>query len=94
MTNTPRRWSIVGNSGSGKSTLATAIAEATGAHHVELDAIWHRAGWANPDVATFRAEVAAVLAREYAELLARPEHAAVAVHRLRTRADARTFAPS
>jgi adenylate kinase family enzyme len=37
---------VIGSSGSGKSTLARALAAATGAPLVELDALQHGPGWA------------------------------------------------
>lgn len=52
---------IVGNSGSGKSTLAAQIAERLGLPHIELDALFHLAGWQEPSVDQFRAAVASAL---------------------------------
>lgn len=52
-----RRVSIVGNSGSGKSTLGRGLAARLDVPYIELDAIYHQAGWTplNPD--TFLARV-------------------------------------
>jgi adenylate kinase family enzyme len=49
---------VVGNSGSGKSTLGRALAGQIGAPFVELDAIFHQAGWTPLPTAEFRARVA------------------------------------
>ncbi len=53
---------IVGTTGSGKTTLARRAAAIIGGRHVELDALYHDAGWvpAEPDV--FRARVRAAIA--------------------------------
>jgi adenylate kinase family enzyme len=40
-----RKVSVVGNSGSGKSTVGRAVAASLGLPYVELDAIYHLAGW-------------------------------------------------
>ena len=39
------RISVVGNSGSGKTTVAAALAAALGVPHLELDSVFHQAGW-------------------------------------------------
>ena len=39
------RLAIVGSSGSGKTTVARELAAATGARHVEIDALWHGPDW-------------------------------------------------
>ena len=46
------RLAIVGPSGSGKTTLSRELAEATGARHVEIDALHHGPNWEScgPDV--------------------------------------------
>ncbi len=49
------RVSVVGNSGSGKSTLARALADRLGVPHVELDSLFHRAGWQPAPADEFRA---------------------------------------
>jgi cytidylate kinase len=41
----PTRVRVVGTSGAGKSTLARAIADRLGLPHLELDSIFHLAGW-------------------------------------------------
>lgn len=47
---------VVGNCGSGKSTLAARLARRLDAPHIELDAIYHQAGWvALPDADLIRA---------------------------------------
>lgn len=40
-----RRVSVVGNSGSGKSTVARELAAILGVPHLELDSVFHQAGW-------------------------------------------------
>ena len=50
---------MVGNSGAGKSTLARALADALGVPHVELDGIYHQAGWQPLPVEEFRAKLKA-----------------------------------
>jgi adenylate kinase family enzyme len=59
-----RRISVVGNSGSGKSTLAAALAAALGVPHLELDGVFHQAGWQSLPAPEFRAAVAAFAAGE------------------------------
>jgi adenylate kinase family enzyme len=59
-----RRVSVVGNSGSGKTTLAKALAERLGSVHVELDGIYHQAGWQPLEVEEFRRRVSEVVAGE------------------------------
>jgi adenylate kinase family enzyme len=56
-----QRVSVVGNSGSGKSTVARALAARLGVPWVELDALYHQAGWQPLPVEEFRARVAAVI---------------------------------
>jgi adenylate kinase family enzyme len=53
-----RRISVVGNSGSGKSTLAAALAVALAIPHLELDGVFHQAGWQPLPRPDFRAAVA------------------------------------
>jgi adenylate kinase family enzyme len=53
-----RRISVVGNSGSGKSTLAARLAAALAIPHLELDAVFHQAGWQPLPRPDFRAAVA------------------------------------
>ncbi len=52
---------MVGNSGSGKTTLGRALAGRLGVDHLELDSVYHRAGWTAAPDPEFRAEVAAWL---------------------------------
>lgn len=56
-----RRIIIRGTSGSGKTTLARRIAAAREIPHVELDGIFHQAGWTQLDDEKFRAAVAAFM---------------------------------
>ncbi|HKJ56416.1 MAG TPA: hypothetical protein VJ978_10555 [Nitriliruptoraceae bacterium] len=53
---------VRGTSGSGKTTFAAALAACLGVPHVELDALFHQAGWRPRPVEDFRAEVAATTA--------------------------------
>jgi adenylate kinase family enzyme len=53
---------VVGNSGSGKSTVAAALALALGVPHLELDAVFHQAGWVPLPSDEFRSVVAAAVA--------------------------------
>jgi adenylate kinase family enzyme len=57
-----RRVSVVGNSGSGKSTLAAALAGRLGVPWLELDSVFHMAGWTPRPTEEFRAEVDAFTA--------------------------------
>jgi adenylate kinase family enzyme len=57
-----RRISVVGNSGSGKSTLAAQLAAALAIPHLELDGVFHQAGWQPLPRPDFRATVAAFAA--------------------------------
>jgi adenylate kinase family enzyme len=41
----PRRVVVAGVSGSGKTTLAARIAPLTGGRHIEIDGLYHGAGW-------------------------------------------------
>jgi adenylate kinase family enzyme len=59
-----RRISVVGNSGSGKTTLAAAIAAALNVPHLELDAVFHQAGWQPLETGLFRARVAEFVAAD------------------------------
>ena len=49
---------MVGNSGSGKSTLAARLAAALAIPHLDLDAVFHQAGWQPLPRPDFRAAVA------------------------------------
>lgn len=47
-----RRVSVIGCSGSGKTTMARAISEQLGLRHLEIDSVFHQAGWTpRPDAA-------------------------------------------
>ena len=59
-----RKVSVVGTSGVGKSTFAAALAGGLGCPFLELDSVYHQAGWAPLDTDLFRARVAAVAAGE------------------------------
>jgi adenylate kinase family enzyme len=52
-----RRISVVGNSGSGKTTLAAELAAALAIPHLELDSVFHQAGWQPLPRDDFRAAV-------------------------------------
>lgn len=53
---------IVGTTGSGKTTLARRAAAIIGGRHIELDALYHDAGWVPADPDVFRARVRAAIA--------------------------------
>src|SRR5688572_29243049 len=55
------RISIVGNSGSGKSTLGKHLASRLGVPFLELDSIYHRAGWEPLPDDEFRRQVSAFI---------------------------------
>ena len=57
-----RRVVVVGCSGAGKTTLARRLAAMLGVTHIELDALYHQAGWKPLDTATFRARLCARMA--------------------------------
>jgi adenylate kinase family enzyme len=59
-----QRISVVGNSGSGKTTLAAALAAALAVPHLELDAVFHQAGWQPLPGEQFRAVVRDFVAAE------------------------------
>lgn len=52
-----QRVAVLGCSGSGKTTLAQQLANVIGAEHIELDSIFHQAGWQPLPDDDFRAEV-------------------------------------
>lgn len=58
------RISIVGNSGSGKTRLARKVSKRLGIPHLELDGLFHQAGWTELDLPTFQAEVATFAAQD------------------------------
>ena len=53
-----RRVSVVGTSGAGKSTLASSLARILGAPWLELDSVYHQAGWEPLPASEYRALVA------------------------------------
>jgi adenylate kinase family enzyme len=55
-----RRVSVVGTSGAGKSTFACALACVLGVPWLELDSVYHQAGWTPLPASEFRDCVAAV----------------------------------
>ncbi len=57
MTDPPRRISVVGGSGSGKTVLAGRLAERLGLRHIELDSLYHLAGWEQRSPEEFRSVV-------------------------------------
>lgn len=59
-----RRVSVVGSSGSGKSTLAAVLAARLGVPHLELDSVYHQAGWVPLPAEQFSERVAAAAAGE------------------------------
>lgn len=56
-----QRVSVIGNSGSGKTSTARLLAETLGVEHIELDAIFHQAGWTPLSREEFRSVLAARL---------------------------------
>jgi adenylate kinase family enzyme len=59
-----RRVSVVGTSGAGKSTLARALAGALDAEFLELDSVFHQAGWVPLPTEEFRRRVGDTVAGE------------------------------
>jgi adenylate kinase family enzyme len=59
-----RRVAVVGNAGAGKSMLAARLARRLGVPHVELDAIFHLAGWRELPEDDFCAEVTVATAAD------------------------------
>ncbi len=57
-----RRVWVMGTSGSGKSSLAREIAGRLGVEHVELDGIYHQAGWVALPREEFRERVEQIVA--------------------------------
>ena len=58
------RISVVGSSGAGKSTFARKLAARLGVAHIELDSLWHDAGWTNPSPEEFVRRAASVASGE------------------------------
>ena len=52
-----KRVAVVGTTGAGKTTFARALAARLGVSHVELDALFHEAGWKPATDADFRRRV-------------------------------------
>ena len=52
---------MLGSSGAGKSTLARSLAAAIGGTPIELDAIYHQAGWTHPTDDEFRQKVSGLV---------------------------------
>ena len=59
----PARIAIAGQTSSGKSTLGRRIAAATGAVHIELDALFHQPNWTPAETDVFRAAVTEAIAQ-------------------------------
>lgn len=59
-----RRIVVVGGTGSGKTTLAETLAQRLGLPFVELDALFWRPDWVEPDDESFSAKVAAATSGE------------------------------
>ena len=59
-----RRVSVVGTSGVGKSTFASSLSVRLGCSFLELDSVYHQAGWVPLDVSAFRDRVAAAASGE------------------------------
>ncbi|MGY0233891.1 AAA family ATPase [Longispora urticae] len=57
-----RRVSMVGTPGSGKTTLGRALAERLGVPYLELDSVFHQAGWEPLPADELRARAAEVVA--------------------------------
>jgi adenylate kinase family enzyme len=58
------RVSVIGSSGAGKSTFGRRLAERLGCAFIELDGIYHQAGWRELGEEEFRARVAPLVAGE------------------------------
>jgi adenylate kinase family enzyme len=56
------RVSVIGNSGAGKTTLGRQLAEALDAPFIELDGIFHQAGWTELPSEQFRERLSGVVA--------------------------------
>jgi adenylate kinase family enzyme len=59
-----QRVAVVGSSGAGKSTLARRLAARLGAPRLELDSVFHQAGWVPLRDEEFRERVAALVAQD------------------------------
>ncbi|MEJ7650368.1 MAG: hypothetical protein WKF57_15250 [Nakamurella sp.] len=60
----PRTIWITGSSGVGKSTLAARLESEFGLPHLELDGLFHQAGWTPQDHEVMRSQVSEVLAQD------------------------------
>jgi adenylate kinase family enzyme len=54
-----QRISVIGSSASGKTTMARNLSQALGLPHLELDSVFHLAGWRQLEDEAFRSRVAA-----------------------------------
>jgi adenylate kinase family enzyme len=54
-----QRISVIGSSASGKTTMARTLSQALGLPHLELDSVFHLAGWRQLEDEAFRSRVAA-----------------------------------
>ncbi len=59
---TPRRIAVIGTTGSGKTAFARRVSTAIAAPHIELDALFHEAGWVEAERDVFRARVREAIA--------------------------------
>jgi adenylate kinase family enzyme len=59
----PAKIAIIGPTSAGKTTLGRRLAAATGAHHIELDGLFHGPNWTPAEDETFRAAVTAAIDR-------------------------------
>jgi adenylate kinase family enzyme len=59
-----RRVVVVGSSGAGKTRVARALAEKLDVAHLELDGVFHQAGWTHLPTPQFRARVAEFVAAD------------------------------
>ncbi|MBI5287777.1 MAG: adenylate kinase [Chloroflexi bacterium] len=53
----PQRVVVLGVTGSGKTTAARRIADAIGAHHIELDALYWEPNWTEAEIPVFQQRV-------------------------------------
>lgn len=60
----PRRVMVIGSPGSGKSSLCQTLSEKLSLPLIELDREYWRPGWMRPDPAVWKAEAAALAARD------------------------------
>lgn len=55
---------IMGTSGSGKSTLGRKLAAKLGCEHLEIDSVYHQAGWTPLPIDEFRGRMASLLSAD------------------------------